>query len=141
MSRPMYETQQDRDNEQALARLIAERFNCVMHKMPIKYTLDYAATRNNDVVAFVEMRRRKIPMERFDTYMIALHKVIKAQELNNVTGLPCFLVIQWTDAVGMCRLDTCDHSIEVGGSTRRGDWQDIEPMAHIPIHQFMEIEQ
>jgi hypothetical protein len=139
VSRPLYETEQDRQNEQALATLVSERFNCTMHKMPMKYTLDFAAARDGEVVAFLEMRQRKINRDRFDTYMISLNKILRAEELGRVTGLPCFLVIQWTDAVGMCRLDTCDYKVEIGGSTRRGDWQDIEPVAHIPINQFAEI--
>ena len=141
MSRPIYETQQDRDNEQALAELIERSFSCTMHKMPMKYTLDFAAVRGGKVVAFLEMRQRRIPMRQYDTYMIALHKIMKAKEFTHVTGLPCFLVIRWTDAVGMVNMGTCEYDIEVGGSTRRNDWQDIEPMALIPMTQFVEITQ
>jgi hypothetical protein len=141
MSRPLYETQQDRDNEQAMARIISARYGCTMHKMPMKYTLDYAAQKDGRVIGFVEMRRRRIPMHKYSTYMIALHKVIKAKELSSVTGLPCLLAIQWTDRLGIVDISKCEFEIEINGSMRRNDPQDIEPMALINIAEFQEIDQ
>ena len=80
MSRPIYETQADRDNEQNIAGIVEARFNCTLHKMPMKYILDFAAVRDNAVVAFVEVRQRKIPSTQYDEYMISMNKLTAAQE-------------------------------------------------------------
>lgn len=141
MTRPLYETQQDRDNEQAMARIMEARWKCTLHKMPIKYTLDFAAQKDGRVIGFVEMRQRRIPMHKYSTYMIALHKVLKAQELSKATGLPCVLAIRWTDKIGVVGIGGADlqYEIEINGTTRRNDPQDIEPMALINITDFQEI--
>lgn len=141
MTRPMYETAQDRQNEQELAQLIEQSFRCTLTKLPLKYTLDFTAVRDGRVVAFLEMRQRKTRMRQYPTYMIALHKIMKAKELTQVTGMPCFLVVRWTDGVALVNLSECAYDLEVGGSTRRNDWQDIEPVALIDMDQFKEIPQ
>ncbi len=134
--RPLYESQQDRDNEQALARIIEAKFNCQLTKMPIKLSLDFMATRDGSAVAFIEARQRKTRMRQYPTYMISLYKVMMANTLTQATGLPCFLAVQWSDAAGICKLPSSDMDIQTGGSTRRNDPQDIEPMAYFDVSAF-----
>ena len=134
--RPLYETQQDRDNEQNMARIIEGQFDCSLTKMPIKLSLDYMATRDGTAVAFIEARQRKTPMQQYSTYMISLYKVMMASTLTQATGLPCFLAVQWSDMAGICKLPSDDMSIRTGGTTRRGDAQDIEPMAYFDVANF-----
>ena len=134
--RPLYETQQDRDNEQSMAHLIEGQFDCSLTKMPIKLSLDYMATRNGSAVAFIEARQRKTPMQQYPTYMISLYKAMMASTLTEATGLPCFLAVQWSDVAGICRLPSESMDIRIGGTTRRGDPQDIEPMAYFDVASF-----
>jgi hypothetical protein len=112
MNRPLYETQQDRDNEQALARIIEKHFDCTLTKMPMKLSLDY---------------------------MLSLYKVKMANELTQATGLPCFLVVQWSDKAGIVKLPPEDMYVAMGGSTRRNDPQDIEPMVYFDVARFKEM--
>ena len=141
MSRPLYESQTDRDNEQRLAELIQSKHNCVLHKMPIKLSLDYMATRDGRAVAFFEMRQRKNKMNAYPTYMISLYKVMMANNLTLTTGLPCFLAVQWSDAAGVCNLpqEYDEQYVQMGGSTQRGDPQDIEPMVYFAMDKFMSL--
>ena len=134
--RPLYETQSDRDNEQNVASVIEREFDCQLTKMPIKMALDYMATRNGSAVAFVEVKRRKTPMRQYPTYMLSLHKVMMANALSMATRLPCFLAVQWSDAVGICRLPAPKMDIRMGGTTRRNDAQDIEPVAYFDVDGF-----
>jgi len=134
--RPLYETQQDRDNEQALSSIIERQFNCQLTKMPIKLSLDFMAARNGSAVAFIEARQRKTRMLQYPTYMISLYKVMMANTLTQATGLPCFLAVQWSDAAGICKLPANDMDIQTGGTTRRGDPQDIEPVAYFDVASF-----
>ena len=134
--RPLYETQQDRDNEQSMAHIIEGQFDCSLTKMPIKLSLDYMATRNGSAVAFIEARQRKTPMQQYPTYMISLYKAMMASTLTEATGLPCFLAVQWSDVAGICRLPSENMDIRIGGTTRRGDPQDIEPMAYFDVANF-----
>ena len=134
--RPLYETQQDRDNEQSLSSIIQRQFNCQLTKMPIKLSLDFMATRDGSAVAFIEARQRKTKMLQYPTYMISLYKVMMANTLTQATGLPCFLAVQWSDAAGICKLPAKDMDIQAGGTMRRGDPQDIEPVAYFDVASF-----
>ena len=141
MTRPTYETQTDRNNERRLAAKIEKHYNCMLTKMPMKLSLDFMAMRDGKAVAFIEARQRKIAMNTYPTYMLSLYKAMQARLLTMTTGLPCFLAVQWTDKAGMVRLPPSheDMHVEMGGTTRRDDPQDIEPMVHFDIANFKEL--
>lgn len=141
MNRPIYESQQDRDNERRLADAIERKHDCVLHKMPMKLSLDYMATRDGSAVAFFEMRQRKNKMHAYPTYMISLYKAMMANNLTMTTGLPCFLAVQWSDRAAVCRLpqEYDEQTIQMGGMVSRGDPQDIEPMVYFHMDNFMEV--
>jgi hypothetical protein len=141
MTRPIYETQTDRNNERRLAAKIEKHYNCMLTKMPMKLSLDFMAMRDGKAVAFIEARQRKIAMNTYPTYMLSLYKAMQARLLTMTTGLPCFLAVQWTDKAGMVRLPPSveDFYVEVGGTNRRDDPQDIEPMVHFDIAKFKEL--
>ena len=139
--RPTYETQADRNNERRLAAKIEKHYNCHLSKMPMKLSLDFMAIRNGKAVAFIEARQRKIEMNRYPTYMLSLYKATQARLLTMTTGLPCFLAVQWTDKAGIAELPPSfeDMHVEIGGTSRRDDPQDIEPMVHFDIAKFKEL--
>lgn len=142
MNRPIYESEEDRVNEQALADYLAERHDLLMYKMPIKLHLDYFATRGGRGVGFFEMRRRKVNMHQYDTMMLGMHKIQSAHNLTAATGLPCFFVVQWNDAKGICRIPPEEHvSVrwDWGGHNNRNDPQDMEPVAYWDISAFKEL--
>ena len=105
-----------------------------MSKLRDKSAFDYAAIRNDDVMAFIEMKTRKNEMNKYPTYMISFTKVFKAKQLNQV-----LLIVKWADAVGFTSLHDCKPSIKIGGRKDRKDPADIEPVALIPIKDFQRI--
>lgn len=141
MSRPLYETEQDRENERRLAEMIGAKYNYKFVKMPIKLSLDYMLTQDGIAKAFMEMRQRKTPMHKYPTYMISLYKVMMASQLTQTTGLPCSLAVQWSDKAGICKLppDITPLRISQGGSMQRGDPQDIEPVVYFDMSCFKEL--
>jgi hypothetical protein len=142
MSRPLYETEQDRENERRLAEMIGAKYNYKFVKMPIKLSLDYMLIGLDGMArAFMEMRQRKTPMHKYPTYMISLYKVMMASQLTQTTGLPCYLAVQWSDKAGICKLPphTAPLRIAKGGSMQRGDPQDIEPVVYFDMSCFKEL--
>jgi len=141
MTRPIYETQADRNNERRLAAKIEKHYGCILQKMPMKLSLDFMAIRGGKAVAFIEARQRKIAMNTYPTYMLSLYKAMQARSLTMTTGLPCFLAVQWTDKAGIAKLPPAHEEmhVEMGGTTRRDDPQDIEPMVHFDIANFKEL--
>ena len=141
MTRPIYETQIDRNNERRLAAKIEKHYGCILSKMPMKLSLDFMAIRDGKAVAFIEARQRKIAMNTYPTYMLSLYKAMQARSLTMTTGLPCFLAVQWADKAGIAKLPPAHENmhVEMGGTTRRDDPQDIEPMVHFDIAKFKEL--
>jgi len=144
--RKLYEDDKSLAAERELAATLESKWRCKLHKLPISYHLDYMATRTEHceffnettekAVSFIELKCRTCKHDAFDTYMLALSKLVKARELSQNTGLPVFLGVKWSDRMGFVRLNTCQSQLGIGGRKDRKDWQDIEPVVHIPIYQF-----
>ena len=138
MNRPLYESPQDLTNEASLVGICEREWNCKAHKLAIKYGVDFALVRHQIVCAFVEIKARTTPRDRYPTYMISLDKMVRAGDLYSATGLPVFLVVGWTDGAGWTSLHQRDwaRDVRIGGRTDRGDAQDTEPVVHIPVFEF-----
>lgn len=134
--RPLYETAGHLAKESATKALLEKKFNCTLSKIPMKMGLDFAALRNGEVVAFLELKCRNATAEQYPTYMLSLHKLMAAKNLTSATNLPCFLAVQWTDNIGFVALPPPDMKIRLGGRADRNDPDDIEPVVHFPISRF-----
>ena len=136
----IYETSADRSAELEIAGVIETTMKCRMFKMPMRYGLDFMAMREGKAVAFIEVKDRKCMSTTYDTYMIGLHKLMTAQGLSRVSGLPCMLVVRWQDRLGMVKLPEGAipewWHISNGGTTKSNDARDIEPVVHIPVARF-----
>jgi len=139
MNRPMYETSESLKNENEVASRISSAWNTKLNKLPIKYRVDYAAERNGKIVAWIEVKTRKYNMNDFDSFMLSLDKYNASVQLGSITNLPVTLVVRWKDKIGYADLLHCRGVIKMGGRKDRGDPQDIQPAAYIPIDDFREL--
>ena len=139
MNRPMYETSESLKNENEVASRISSAWNTKLNKLPIKYRVDYAAERNGKIVAWIEVKTRKYNMNDFDSFMLSLDKYNASVQLGSITNLPVTLVVRWKDKIGYADLLHCRGVIKMGGRKDRGDPQDIQPAAYIPIDVFREL--
>jgi hypothetical protein len=136
MTRPFYETSADRGHESRITGRISQKFKCTFEKLPIKMGMDYAAVRNGKAVAFLEIKRRNVSSCMYPTYMISVHKLMMAKSLSELTALPCYLFVEWTDRTGFIKLPPPNMTIRIGGRSDRNDADDIEPVSHFPIGDF-----
>jgi hypothetical protein len=134
--RTQYETKTDNENEIRLAFEIERIFSLEAKKLPRKYKqFDRALVRNDkDMVAFAELKCRKNSHDHYETYMISLDKWMYGIQLTQATGLRSIIFIQFTDGVYAIDVENVDGIYtEWGGRTvKRRDWEDEEPMIHIP---------
>lgn len=138
MSRPVYESQSDLDNEvEVLTRLKGRGWSFI--KLPKSYHMDYLAFREGKPFSFIEIKTRTFPKNQFDTSFINLDKLIKAKELSSALELGTWLFVQWTDQIGCINLNTCEYEIRLGGRTDRNDPADIGPVIHIKVDDFKEL--
>ena len=135
--RLIYEKPEDIVAERTALDNACEVWKCTAEKLPIRYELDYLLLREGRGVAWLEIKSRTNPRTEYPTYMIALTKIMAARRLSEASQRPSFLLVQWTDACGYIRNDSLlDFKIAFDGRTDRGDPDDLEPVALIPIGDF-----
>lgn len=136
MTRPLYETQNDRAREMDAIRKIAGP-NDIVRKLPIRYGVDFLVFRNDVAHAWIEVKCRNNPKDQYPDLMISVAKILEGIKTSQMTGLPFVLVIEWTDVVGTLRIHNTDgFKMGWGGRDDRGDAQDQEPVFHIPTAHF-----
>lgn len=134
--RPVYETASTLRDEADTVAVIERAWRCKARKLPRAYRLDYALTRDGEVVAWAEVKCRG---KRYDSYMLSLHKWTAALELAARTDLPALLVVRWPDGVHFAPFEDRVERVAIGGRTDRGDWQDVEPVVLLPSQRFRRV--
>jgi len=135
--RELYESGHDRTKETAAVERFIHHFGggADYVKLPIQYKLDFAIVRDGRVTSFIEVKCRKNIISAYPTYIISLSKMVAATQYKTA-GISCILLVQWTDQMGWVQIPDNRWVTKVGGRKDRGDWQDVEPVVHIPIKEF-----
>lgn len=135
--RPAYETQQTLELERLAITSFAEQFDVQPIKLPIAYHIDYACLSGELLMFWAEVKCRKYPHNAFETFSISAKKILNGLHLRHLSGKGFYLVVQWTNALGYVQVTReLSQDIRFGGRKDRADWQDQEPMVHIPVDQF-----
>lgn len=144
MKRPIYESQVDLTHENKMKPFLEAKWNCTLHKVPLKYQVDWLAMRGKDPMAFVEFKHReKLSIDAYPRYMISLDKWMKAKQLCKEVEIPFIMVITFTEGTYygvFAHNGLHDVTYGFGGRYDRGDAQDVEPMIYLPLKKFMKIE-
>lgn len=136
-----YETQIDRDNEQAAMSMFAAQAHLpgTIIRCPKFYEIDYMIAENEGlgaaVLGFVEIKCRNVHSDDYYSYMISLHKVLTLRRWGRACGVPAYLAVQWSDRMGC--LDVAGYPLPyapIGVAKRHGRRpDDTEPGWFIPI--------
>ena len=137
--RPRYESEQDLNNEENAKSIIETSYNCVLRKLPISYNADWVATRNGEVVAVIEYKKRTFNKDKYPTTFIFVDKWMNSLRLAETMAVPFILIIEWTDGIYWHHAGTCDVEFKISGRTDRNDPQDMQPSVHIPVTAFKSI--
>ena len=132
------ETSKNLINEKNIMTQASKAWGVKFKKLPLQYKLDFAITRNKNVIGFCEVKSRNCSVVQYNTYIISLKKIMAGLELAKITNTKSMLLIGWNDMIGYTQMDTHFKTI-IGGRTDRFDWQDEEPMAEINITKFKKL--
>lgn len=136
MTRPLYETENDRRREADAVRKIIGPKDTVQ-KLPIRYGIDFVVFRDEKPYKWVEVKCRNNPRSQYDDLMISVAKIHEGIRLSQMTGVPFVLLVEWSDCIGSIRIYNTDGmAISWGGRSDRNDPQDMEPVYHIPTAHF-----
>ena len=140
MTRPDYETDSDLCNEKNIAANIESAWGVSLQKTPRRYPYDYIALDFNEVaVALIEIKHRNNDSKKYQSYMISMGKLAECQGTAKTVGLAFVLVVGFSDKIMFWPYKKNQFDIEIGGRRDRGDNQDIEPVAQIPMKHFKDI--
>ena len=137
-ARPLYETQADLNRENQVARVISQKLNVSLLKLPIRYCVDFAAYDKTslDLKSWIEVKCRNIESYqemKIKYFIVALSKVMAGLQLAHTTGKPFFIYwgfldnsIYFTEITTGLVKEVAD--VKIKGRFDRGDWQDQEPV-------------
>lgn len=131
----IYENETTLANERAIITVVADKWGVEVQKLPRRYSVDFALLRGKEIMAWAELKSRGNPIHTYPTYHLALHKYKNLLALTRDTDIRSMLIVDWQDCVGYIDFPT-SINIVFGGTTKRGDWEDREPMVEIPISAF-----
>jgi len=112
----LYETTQDRLNESRVSKIIADYGGFDMMKTPSNYVLDAVAFKDGECKCFFEFKSRSCASTDYDSMIITLHKAIGASNIARATKRKVWLVVEWTDNIGI--IDMCS-DYEIGYKSRK----------------------
>jgi hypothetical protein len=139
--RPLYESAHDRMNESNVSDTLSSAWKCKFVKLPISYHVDWMLLRNNEIVAFAELKTRKVSSTQYPTLILSLNKWMKGLDLANTTGKPFIIIAKWTDGIFYFFARPDGVTFGYGGRIDRNDSQDMEPVAFINTKNFIKVKE
>lgn len=137
MTRPLYEKKENLELESGVAETLEQLWDCKAVKLSIKYGVDFALTRGNDVIAWAEIKCRDVEAGHYPSLLLSLDKWIAGNRLAVETGKGFLIVVRYLNGIFYVNTkDIIKPKIGFGGRTDRGDWQDQEPCVFIENKKF-----
>lgn len=138
MSRPIYETAQDRANElDVMNRICGD--DITYKKLPMRDFIDFALFRDDELVSLVEVRHRKTAMRKFPTLYCDAAKVLHARAYSELLQVPVYLFVQWSDKLAYINFNEAFKTSFNGNKKNTRDEQEQSLVAHFDIDLFREV--
>lgn len=126
-------------NEDEVIRQFAASRNAMAVRMPLKSAIDWSLQAGPHITGWVEIKCRKVARDVYPTLILSAHKYINAMQMRNMFDIPLLIVVRYTDGLYFWEVDGRKLDVRHGGRADRGDWQDVEPVVHIPVELFEKI--
>jgi len=136
---PEYESEEDVLAALDVAACVENSWKCSAFRLPPLSVVDFALCDAGVLKAFAEVKVRDNAHDAYDEYMISLVKWSVLYELTTMTKSPAFLVVKFTDGLYYTKITEKPFRVARGGREDRGDTQDKELCAFVPMKLFKEI--
>lgn len=135
--RPIYETQQNIDDELTFMDTMSSR-GCKLDRAQKLNSYDFIME-TKEGLDIVEFKRRQNERQKYNDYMISAAKTVENLTIAQMLGCRYWLFVQWDD--GLFYIEPSNHrpNLGVGGRYDRGDKQDIELMCYYNTNLFLEV--
>lgn len=139
-----YETEQDRENENKVAKWIEQNNPVDVDKLHKKHKIDFIAFhRDTKQPAFLmEIKFRNSTKAKHKFFIISVFKIEAGLRYAELLQVPLFIFVRWTDEAGIIEISrqmldgvSC---IQFNYSNRN-DEMDFEPVFKIPVKWFRKV--
>ena len=137
-----YETEENRAAELEIGEAFAKWKGVKLRKLPEgpRYSVDFSAFKGKNMVAIIEVKDRPTWMPSYDDVILSVYKVGQLYSYHQMGSIALFVVrlphgIYWVRINDRVKL----YQISWMGRSDRGDKDDKEPCAHIPLSHFREV--
>jgi len=138
-SRPVYETDDDKDRQARAAARIEDAWGIKIISFPPLSSVDWLMISEKGTVAYAEFKCRKYKRSDFKNLILSTQKLKHAVYVGARTKCKLFLFVEWLDGI-FYREITPDQfngfSVKTGGRDDREDPKDIEDVFEIPTNSF-----
>lgn len=134
-ARPIYETEQDLENEDKVRHVIEDVWSCRVQKLPIRYVVDWAVFREGSLKAYAEFKQRSHRLGDYPSLILSHQKWVTGKNLASEANVPFIVVVRFSNCLAYCETKNAA-SISWSGREDRNDPQDLEPVVHIPQSAF-----
>jgi hypothetical protein len=127
----VYESDDDRLREAHTAEALREAWQLQLLRLPRLSSIDYIAVRKEKVIALVELKRRNVAHDHYETFMLSKRKVDDLIDSANSFKIEALIAIEFTD--GIYWIDghvMSQQAVRVGGRYDRPDG--VEDTYHLP---------
>lgn len=140
----MYEDNEDRANEKTAKARLEKVWRVTLHKLPMTHPIDFVATFNDRVLAWIEYKKRGFIWGDYPSVIISVRKVSSLRRFAAIAGKALFVVEDKTGELRATRIHLDERFDQVamwGGQTRTTrDPTDIEPVVMLPLDRFRPID-
>lgn len=136
-----FENVSDRDAEQQARLMIEPTWRCRLHHLPKFGPIDWYASRDNALVAHLEIKGRNHDSKRFETVFFNLRKWLPLTLARFHLNVPSLFVVKFTDRLLYIDVGLIDTRPIVMGGTKRivKSGTDIEPVILVPIASMKDV--
>jgi len=139
MARPIYEKDTDKEAEQRVAKIVGETWGVTVHKLPMRYKLDWILEEGDKIVGVAEFKKRDITRTQYAEIMLSLDKVLAGLWLAGSLHTDFHFIVEFKDGLYFTPLADVGTVRWHGRSKDKRDWQDVEPCCMIPNEEFIPI--
>ena len=103
--------------------------NVEYHKLPIQYQhCDFALSRDNRVVSFIEVKGRSAPYSQYPHEFIAVQKAEALIALSRTVQIPVYVLYAYPDGYALLDITQPPAMVKWMQDSRRRDSRDAEPV-------------
>ena len=130
----MYEDEDDRANEQSAKERLEKAWKVQLRKLPGTHPIDFVATSNDRVLAWIEYKKRSFVWGDYPSVIISVRKLSSLKRFGAVAGMCIFVVEDKNGDMRAARISLDERFTAFwGGQTATTrDPTDVEPVVMLP---------